>query len=198
MISRCSDLIDQPPSTNRSAGSRAVPGASAARPRAEVVRGPDEPPAEVVLPDAVDHHAGGQRVRGSVSQPASCSRPLPASSGGSRLAAEDLEEPARDLGAQLLGLALELDPGVGRRAFRGGVGLVEGRQLLHQLVALLLELLHPGLEAVLLLAGVERLHRGVGAEDLADPAPPSVARYGRSSLSSRSAGTSGTRSCGWR
>ena len=56
------------------------------------------PAAEMVLPDAVDHHPGRQRVL-RVGQPArpARSRPLPLSPAGRSLAAEDGQEPARHL-----------------------------------------------------------------------------------------------------
>ena len=51
---------------------------------AEVAGRADDPRAEVMLPDPVDHHAGRQRVFGRASHRASSSRPLPV---GDRLAA---------------------------------------------------------------------------------------------------------------
>ena len=91
--------------------------------RAEVVRRRHEAPAEVVLPDAVDHHAGRQRVAsGRSASSASCSRPLPFSSAGSAWPPRTCRNRARHLVAELRRVALELDPA--RR--RPGVALGDG------------------------------------------------------------------------
>jgi hypothetical protein len=49
---------------------------------AEVVGRANDPVAEMVLPDAVDHHARGERMLGLASHVASSRRPLPCLIGG--------------------------------------------------------------------------------------------------------------------
>ena len=59
--------LERPARCRRIGGpaSRAARGGSAARQRAEVAGGADQSPAEVVLPDPVDHHARRQRIVGA-------------------------------------------------------------------------------------------------------------------------------------
>src|SRR5262245_10446838 len=79
-------------------------------PRAEVVAGGDEPGAEVVLPDSVDHHPRSERVlrRGN---PAG---QLQASTAGGlqwgvALAGEDLQEAARGDPAEIEAIPADMD-----------------------------------------------------------------------------------------
>ena len=66
MIRRCSFFSDQPSRMNAPPDGRAVRRGSGARSFAEVAGGRDKRLAEVVHPDAIHDHAGGQRVvRGS-------------------------------------------------------------------------------------------------------------------------------------
>ena len=79
MIRRCIALTDQPDSTNRAASQSRSPGFVGGSPRVpKSLGGANQPFAEVVLPDPVDHDAGRERVAGSArASPASSSRPLP-------------------------------------------------------------------------------------------------------------------------
>src|SRR5205085_11337077 len=83
---------------------------------AEVARGADEALAEVVLPDAVDHHARRQRVVGAGDglrqlQPAAALREWPG------VGAQDREELARRLLGQRGGVAAQVDAQRDRLAF---------------------------------------------------------------------------------
>ena len=113
-IRRCRALIDQPSATNRRASQSSSSGCDGRlAPRAEVAGRGDDPPAEVVLPDPIDQHPGRQRVRLRVSQPV---RRAPAARsrrhGRPVLAPQDGQEPPRDLGPQVLGVAPALEAGV--------------------------------------------------------------------------------------
>ena len=101
-------------------GGRPAPGA-------EVVGRGDQPPAEVVLPDPVDHDPGGQGVR-RVDQPAGQLQPaalLGRDALGQPLAAEDLEEAPGDHLAGAGGVALPEEWRVVRRSLGDGVGLLD-------------------------------------------------------------------------
>ena len=93
-------------------------------PRAEVAGRGDDAPAEVVLPDAIDQHPGRQRVRLRVGQPGGeLPPPAPRRHGRPVLAPQDGQEPPRDLGPQVLGVAPALEAGVaGVVGFGHGVG----------------------------------------------------------------------------
>ena len=91
----------------------------------EIGRRGDDPPAEVVLPDPVDHHAGRQAdCPGCVSQRASSSRPLPVRRNSRRrLAVQEREprDPARHDVARTVGIAPPLERGVDRLPLANGV-----------------------------------------------------------------------------
>ena len=75
----------------------------------------------MVLPDAVDHHAGRQRVL-RIGQPVGQLQAAAALAiGGQRLAAEDLQEAARRLGAEVHRVAALVDADVVRLALADGV-----------------------------------------------------------------------------
>src|SRR5437879_944802 len=88
----------------------------------EVVGRADEAAAEMILPDAVDHHAGGKRVVWP-GEPASEFEPA-AALGAFRqcAAAEGSDEPARCFFAGPVWLAAQLEPRVVRGAFHHAVG----------------------------------------------------------------------------
>ena len=114
--------------------------------RAEVVRGGDQARAEVMLPDAVDHDAGRQRVGG----PGRASRPVPA--GRCPVAADGTGSPPRisrnrrgTSSARVARLAALVDAGVVRLALADSVGdrirthLIQFVQLAFRLAQLLNE-----------------------------------------------------------
>src|SRR5262245_18266154 len=103
---------------------------------AEVARRRNQSPAKVMLPDAVDHDAGGQRV-GRTSQPlgkfqSSASLAVPRQF----LATEDLPDPARNFFAELMGFTAFLQAGICGLAIGYGVGSFNVRGVGDQFVAL--------------------------------------------------------------
>ena len=101
--------LDRPAvATNRRASQSSSSGWRRLAARAEVAGRGDDPPAEVVLPDAVDHDAGRQRVvrvgRASRRAPAGRSPPL-----GWRSLPPRTARNRRGTGPQLLGVAPALD-----------------------------------------------------------------------------------------
>src|SRR5581483_9724178 len=96
---------------------------------AEIVGRGDDAASEMPLPDAIDHHARGQRIL-LVGDPL---RELEAAAallvGRKLLAAEDREEAAGDRRAERLRLAANHDAGVGGLALGDGVDLLEVRIL---------------------------------------------------------------------
>ena len=95
---------------------------------AEVIGSTHQSLSEMVLPDAVDHHACRQRVL-RTAQPLGQLQATAALAVGDRLAAEDLQEAARRLGAGRLGVAALLDGDVVRRPLADGVDRLAVRQL---------------------------------------------------------------------
>ena len=146
MIRLCSFFTDQPSSTNRVASqssSSGCVGGSLRTPKSLGVR--TSACAEVVHPDAVDHHAGGQRVVGRGDrlrqfQPAAAVRERLALRPG-----DDLGELPRHRRAAVVRVAAQEDDRLGRlrgvgehhRPRRGGRGVrLELVDLLLQLVGL--------------------------------------------------------------
>ena len=102
---------------------------------AEVGRRADDPAAEVVLPDPVDHHPRRQRVV-RVGDPVGQFQPAaPGRVGRERLPAEHGEEPPRHFRPDPVGVALDLHAGVADfllplvLPFRDRVGRVERQRL---------------------------------------------------------------------
>src|SRR5262245_21443518 len=91
--------------------------------RAEIVRRLHDPFAEMILPDAVDHDASGQRIIRVGDPTGEEFAPAPAMIFRNILPAENRQKAARDFIAQTLRITLAMDARVGRRSLDDGVSL---------------------------------------------------------------------------
>ena len=107
---------------------------------AEVVHRAHQTFAEVVLPDAIDHHPGRQRIPG-VDQPVGQLQSAASlQDGGLVLPCQDLQEAARHLPAQVLVIPSQVNPHVPRIPVLAAHGKQGGR---HPVVQSLALPLHP-------------------------------------------------------
>ena len=88
----------------------------------EIARRGHQAAAEVPLPDPVDEHARRERIVPARKPVRQLAPPAPRWRNRQRIAAEDLDEPARHLRPGLVRLAAVLDAGVGRLALRHAIG----------------------------------------------------------------------------
>ena len=142
-MSLCSFFSDQPSAMKRVASQSSSSGMRRRRRLvAEVVGRADEAVAEMVLPDAIDHDAGGQRIGRARDGVGELEPAAAVAEARAILAGQDFEEAARHDLARRLGLAADEDRRVRRlrrvhedvrAGQRAGLGELEQIALLAQL-----------------------------------------------------------------